>query len=135
MVKVINFEHQASTRRLIVRYTIKHFIFTVCYFLLPFFAFSQSLYKTPSGKKYHLAECRMVNNVSQKVTVDQVLQLGLEPCKICNPRDINLLSASSENKSKGNTSTVQCKGYTKNGTRCKHMTSIGNGYCFQHNPD
>lgn len=31
--------------------------------------------------------------------------------------------------------TVQCKGTTKKGTQCKHMTSIANGYCFQHNPD
>ena len=31
--------------------------------------------------------------------------------------------------------TVQCKGLTKSGTRCKHMTRIANGYCFQHQPD
>ena len=30
----------------------------------PVMAFSQSLYKTLSGTKYHLAECRMVNNAT-----------------------------------------------------------------------
>lgn len=28
--------------------------------------------------------------------------------------------------------TVQCKGFTKKGTRCKHYTSNASGYCFQH---
>ncbi|WP_350028985.1 DUF5763 domain-containing protein [Flavobacterium terrisoli] len=38
-------------------------------------------------------------------------------------------------RGRGQSQTVQCKGTTKKGTRCKHMTSIANGYCFQHNPD
>ena len=42
-----------------------------------------------------------------------------------------------ENRAQGTnpTGTVQCKGMTKKGTRCQHMTRIANGYCFQHNPD
>jgi hypothetical protein len=27
---------------------------------------------------------------------------------------------------------VQCKGITQSGTRCRHVTRIANGYCFQH---
>ena len=94
---------------------------------------AQTVYKTPSGAKYHLATCRMVKNVSEQITVSQVKELGLQPCKICNPQNI-YASGSSTNKAQGQNTTVQCKGLTKAGTRCKHMTSIGNGYCYQHQP-
>lgn len=94
----------------------------------------QSIYKTPSGKKYHLASCRMVENVSEKITPEKAKELGLEPCKICKPV-IGILRVSSENKAVGKSKTVQCSGRTKSGTRCKHKTSIANGYCFQHQPD
>ena len=96
---------------------------------------SQTVYKTPSGAKYHLASCRMVNNVSKELPISEAIQLGLEPCKICKPPVLDLLSKSPTKRTSGESNTVQCKGITKDGTRCKHMTSIANGYCFQHNPD
>jgi len=109
-------------------------LFSILFLLLLFHSgYSQSVYKTPSGKKYHLASCRMVNNVSQEITLTGAAEMGLEPCKICNPQPLSV--APPGNKAKGENQTVQCKGFTKNGTRCKHMTSIANGYCFQHNPD
>ena len=77
----------------------------------------------------------MVKNVSKEITQQQARDLGLQPCKICNPGNINGSGASAPHKAQGQNSTVQCKGYTKSGTRCKHMTSIANGYCFQHSPD
>lgn len=94
---------------------------------------AQSVYKTPSGQKYHLGTCRMVTNVSTEITLQEAGELGLKPCKICNPQSIH--SQNSANNPRGTNTTVQCKGYTKSGSRCKHMTSIANGYCFQHNPD
>lgn len=97
---------------------------------------AQDVYKTPSGAKYHLATCRMVENVSQKLTVAKALSLNLEPCKICKPTTGNLNFISNvEQKPKGQGSTTQCKGMTKKGTRCLHRTIIANGFCFQHNPD
>lgn len=77
----------------------------------------------------------MVNNVSEKVSPAQIVEMALEPCKICKPANINSLSNATNNKAKGKSETVQCKGFTKKGLRCKHMTSIANGYCFQHNPE
>lgn len=35
-------------------------------------------------------------------------------------------------KSEHKSTTVQCSGTTKAGTRCKHMTSSPNGRCYQH---
>ncbi|WP_375299960.1 DUF5763 domain-containing protein [Niastella sp. OAS944] len=109
--------------------------YTVLLFLLLFslLANSQSIYKTPYGKKYHLGNCRSVKNVSEKITPAQAIESGLEPCKICKP-NINQLRLSSENKAVGESRSVQCKGLTKKGTRCKHTTHIANGYCFQHQP-
>jgi len=93
---------------------------------------AQTVYKTPSGKKYHLGTCHTVKNVSEEITISKAKELGLQACKICRP-DI-YADNSSSNKAQGSSVTVQCKGLTRAGTRCKHMTRIANGYCFQHQP-
>jgi hypothetical protein len=95
---------------------------------------AQDIYKTPSGAKYHLAGCRTVKNVSEKITLEQARKLGLEPCKVCHPTSIAMPLAAQPNKAKGEGETVQCRGMTKSGTRCRHKTKIANGYCFQHQP-
>lgn len=95
---------------------------------------AQDLYKTPSGKKYHLSSCRMVENVSKKISDIDISKYGLTPCKICKPPiETNITNSfSNTNKAVGTSKTVQCKGRTKKGTRCKHKTSLANGYCYQH---
>ena len=40
-------------------------------------AYSQTVYHTPSGKKYHLASCRMVKNVSHATTISGATKRGL----------------------------------------------------------
>lgn len=94
---------------------------------------AQDVYKTPSGAKYHLATCRMVKNVSEKITLAEAAKLGLAPCKICAP-DWVAGALQKPKNTQGQSGTVQCSGYTKAGNRCKHMTGIGNGYCYQHQP-
>lgn len=95
---------------------------------------AQIVYKTPSGAKYHLSTCHMVKNVSEEITVSKAKEMGLQPCKICKPQTI-YGSGSVPGKAQGKSTTVQCLGKTKSGTRCKHMTSIANGYCYQHQPN
>ena len=107
----------------------------VCVLLFSVIVQSQVVYKTPSGEKYHLGNCRMVKNVSEKLTVNEAVAKGLTPCKICNPPIATGANLYQQKKPKGESTTVQCKGLTKAGTRCKHKTSIANGYCFQHIPD
>ena len=95
---------------------------------------AQTVYKTPSGAKYHTANCHMVKNVSEAIPLSKATELGLEPCKICKPATVapqNLVSTKPQGTG---TTTSQCIGLTRAGTRCKHMTSIANGYCFQHQP-
>lgn len=93
------------------------------------------IYKTPSGKKYHLASCRMVENVSKKLLTDSdISEYNLKPCKICKPPSKMSFghSYSDSNKAVGESKSVRCQGRTKKGTRCKHKTRIANGYCYQH---
>ncbi|MCH3883266.1 MULTISPECIES: DUF5763 domain-containing protein [Tenacibaculum] len=109
---------------------------TIIFFIfLSFNSKSQNVYKTPSGKKYHLASCRMVENVSKKLLgISDVSKFHLSPCKICKPPILKGLvkSFNSKNKAVGKSKSVRCKGVTKKGTRCKHVTKIANGYCYQH---
>lgn len=108
----------------------------ILFMLLGLSVKSQKVYKTPNGAKYHLASCRMVDNVSNSLTVKEAIKEGLTPCKICKPPIVQGLNSNQVDKSKGTSkNTVQCRGITKAGTRCRHNTSIANGYCFQHNPD
>lgn len=96
---------------------------------------AQSIYKTPSGKKYHLNSCRMVENVSKKLlTKNDISKSGLEPCKVCKPPIPTkiLFSIDERNKSVGESESVRCIGITQKGTRCKHKTRLANGYCYQH---
>lgn len=95
---------------------------------------AQSVYKTPSGTKYHLSTCRMVENVSEKITIQEAIRLHLSPCKICKPPVTEFNQITPQKSPQGKKETSRCKGNTKGGVRCKHMTSIGNGYCYQHQP-
>lgn len=101
---------------------------------------AQTVYITPSGKKFHTATCSTVKNVSTAVSVQQAMKKGLTACRVCNPGS-GTASSGSGNRSYGIHSNeaqgqmnraVQCSGYTQKGTRCKRMTKNKNGYCFQH---
>jgi hypothetical protein len=95
---------------------------------------SQSVYKTPSGTKYHLSTCRMVENISEKITIQEAGKLGLTPCKICKPPTTDSRAITPSKTPQGIGESTQCKGTTQKGTRCEHKTRIGNGYCYQHQP-
>ncbi len=110
---------------------IKYFIFVFILSVSTSQVLSQDVYRTPYGKKYHTASCRMVENVSSELTVAEAANSGLEPCKICKPATTNIITSKSQTP-RGVNVTVQCKGSTKAKARCKHMTSIANGYCYQH---
>ncbi|OCA73248.1 hypothetical protein [Chryseobacterium arthrosphaerae] len=97
----------------------------------------QTVYRTPSGSKFHDSSCRMVKNVSSGLSVNEALKMGLQPCKICNPGVTPSVYGivSHPKKTNGTNKGNRCLGTTKAGTRCKHYTRIGNDYCFQHLPN
>lgn len=41
---------------------------------------AQKIYKTPSGVKYHLGSCRMVQNVSEEISFEEA-QLYFKQCQ------------------------------------------------------
>lgn len=106
--------------------------------------FSQTVYKTPSGKKYHTSTCSTVKNVSHAVNIQDAKRQGLTACKVCNPGSGsnsgvnnfygsgNKGSGIQSNEAKGTGQAVRCKATTQKGTRCKRTTRNKNGYCFQH---
>src|SRR5436190_18123991 len=95
---------------------------------------AQTVYKTPSDAKYHLASCHMAKNVSEAIDIKEAIESGLEPCKVSKPATISSQPIISKTPQGQEKTTTQCRGYIKAGTRCKHMTSIANGYCYQHQP-
>lgn len=79
-------------------------------------ATGQKIYKTPSGKKYHLGSCRMVENVSEEIPFEQAAELGLEPCKICKPQDYTTLGLkSSKNTAQGQSGLSSAEARPKKG--------------------
>jgi hypothetical protein len=109
----------------------RHFAVLLIVLSTALFSKAQDVFKTPSGSKYHQESCRMVKNVSEKVSLEQAHSAGLTPCKICKPAQAALPLKSSK-ETKGEASSAQCKGITRKGTRCLHRTRIGDGYCYQH---
>jgi hypothetical protein len=108
-------------------------------FFFIFFSFillkAQTVYKTPSGKKYHLASCKMVENVSRKlIGGEDINKSRLTACKICKPPSISNIGTGKSfvSKAVGESTSVRCNGVTQKGTRCKHMTKLANGFCYQH---
>ena len=96
---------------------------------------AQTVYKTPSGSKYHLSSCRMVKNVSSSLPINKALQSGLTSCNICKPPVRQTLGIISKpKKTAGVNSENRCYATTKSGSRCKRNTRIGNNFCFQHLP-
>jgi hypothetical protein len=67
---------------------LKKYIFLFFIITIAVAAKAQTVFKTPSGQKYHLASCRMVKNVSQEITINEAKESGLQPCKICKPQNI-----------------------------------------------
>ena len=46
---------------------------------------SEIVYRTPSGKKYHRATCGHVKGKEIAVSLAEAEDLGLTPCRVCNP--------------------------------------------------
>jgi hypothetical protein len=114
---------------------VKEFILIAFFCLSNLFAYTQNVYVTPYGSHYHKGNCRMVENVSRQIELSNAVKDGYRPCKFCKPAILSNSFNISKNKVRGKSNTVQCQGKTAKGYRCQHMTSIANGYCFQHNPD
>ena len=78
----------------------------------------------------------MVENVSKELLGNtDIVKYNLSPCKICNPPNKTNYEPENSyfNKAVGESTSVRCRGFTREGNRCKHKTKLANGYCYQHN--
>lgn len=114
--------------------------YVFCFFLFTSFAFTQTVYITKSGKKYHTENCSSLSSSKKSIDLNEALDKGYTPCKKCKP-DNKLESTNQNNfipqkkeqvKSKNNATSQQCEGITKKGTRCKRNAQTGSKYCWQH---
>ena len=99
---------------------------------------AQTVYKTPTGKKYHV---KGHYESGIPISLSEAKGLSLGPCAVCKPivsADSNTQSEAANpvlTQSKPNTNTSQsrqCRGTTKAGQQCKRMTTDSAGYCYQH---
>lgn len=86
---------------------------------LSFKAFSQTVYTSSKGEKYHTADCRLSGDASP-IKIADAKKAGKGACDICKPNEL------------GKAKLNQCSGKTADGTRCKRMTSNKNKKCYQH---
>ena len=105
----------------------------VLFFLIALsnYAYSQTVYVTKSGEKYHKDGCQYLSKSKIETTLSEALKNGYDACKVCKPENksstsVNTLETPTPQKS------TQCSALTKTGSRCKRMTKNANGKCFQH---
>ena len=112
--------------------------------------YSQTVYVTKSGKKYHKENCSSLRSSSTAIDLKDAIRRQYTPCSRCKPQteagamtqpvpkqggDATPNADASEHVkiwTKGQTQSVQCSGTTKKGTRCKRKTRSPNGLCKSH---
>lgn len=111
-------------------------------FLLVSNVYSQTVYVTKTGLKYHSVQCQHLRNSSRNIDIKDALDAGYQACKVCKPETYNSSNRSSQNfvsqtnynygNSSSSSTSVQCSGKTQKGLRCKRMTTNSSGRCYQH---
>jgi hypothetical protein len=120
---------------------VKRLLFLILFFIVPLSAsFSQTVFVTKSGKKYHTEECRY-SATAYPVSLSDAIKRGYAPCKVCKPESGSTINSNENNfyqeppKDSQYAEKVQCSATTKSGNRCKRMTKNVNGLCWQHDED
>jgi hypothetical protein len=125
----------------------KLFFLTVVISLLFSNVFSQTVYITKTGAKYHTSTCRYLSKSSYAINLSDAISKGYDACKVCKPSSIETTTHLSNqtlkktqeeevridnNSANKVIQSAQCAATTKKGNRCKRSTKSPNGYCWQH---
>ena len=100
-------------------------------------AYSQTVYVTRTGEKYHDDGCRYLSKRKIETTLKKAKESGYGACSVCKPptaissEKIQTQVISPQAPTKTATST-QCTARTKSSARCSRMTTNANGKCWQH---
>jgi hypothetical protein len=81
--------------------------------------YSQTVYASSKGEKYHTADCNLSGD-AEGMKLDAAKKLKKGACGVCKPDE--------HFKDK----VSQCTGKTADKTRCKRMTSSKDNKCYQH---
>lgn len=81
--------------------------------------FSQTVYASEKGEKYHTADCKLSGD-AKDMTLAAAKKANKGQCGVCKPDE--------HFKDK----VVQCQGKTADSKRCKRMTADKGGKCYQH---
>jgi len=84
-------------------------------------SYSQTVYASEKGEKYHTADCRLSGD-AKDLKLKDAEKAKKTPCAVCKPQE--------HFKDK----TKQCNGKTAEGVQCKRMTADKGGKCYQHKP-
>jgi hypothetical protein len=105
--------------------------------------FSQTVYITKTGAKYHSEGCRYLSKSKIAIDLSDAITKGYGACSVCKPAT-KLSNSTTPNtnitekevktpiKQTTNSGSVQCSAATKAGSRCKRTTTSSNGRCWQH---
>lgn len=118
---------------------------TVIFSLLLSNVFSQTVYVTNTGKKYHADGCQYLRKSQIAIDLQVAINKGYGACSKCSPptnvstspQKVTPTSPNYQQKNNNNSNdkssgSVQCSATTKAGTQCKRMTKSSNGMCWQH---
>ena len=119
----------------------KHLLLFLVFFSLAVGnAFSQTVYITKTGKKYHVQTCGYLSRSSIAISLSDAIAAGYTPCSVCDPP--TKVTGKKSQQVYGIPSVVarravavQCSAQTQSGARCKRMTKSPNGLCWQHGGD
>lgn len=121
----------------------KHILFLFLFFsILSVDLFSQTVYITKTGAKYHSGGCQYLRRSSILIELNDALDRGYTACSKCNPptlvskKEKATVNPQPQIKEKVKSSTEvtssQCQAITKKGTQCKRKAEPGSKYCWQH---
>ncbi|MBL7559849.1 hypothetical protein JAO71_08545 [Olleya sp. YSTF-M6] len=101
--------------------------------------FSQTVYTTKTGEKYHKSTCHYLKYSKKEYSLSKAITLGFKACLVCKPNNktVDAGNALANRKQTNITPTKatvakQCTGKTKAGKRCKRKTKNVNQRCYQH---
>jgi len=96
-------------------------------------AWSQTVYITKTGEKYHKETCGHLRKSSISIDLSEAISRGYDACMTCKPPKTSAVTIQKSGLySSPASKSVLCSAKTKKGTRCSRMTTNANGRCYQH---
>lgn len=107
------------------------------FFLTSQIGYSQTVYVTKTGEKYHDDGCRYLSRSKISTTLQDAKENGYTACSVCKPSSTVKSSTQKVTSTPApapvrKATSTQCTGMTKANKRCLRMTTSANGRCYQH---